>query len=112
MAFMGKILYKAACDETWGEHEVDYLFVAEAEPELVMPVAPNPNEVDSVRWVCIEEMRSMVRAAVNGELRMSPWCLAVSQRFLFDWWEALLEKRALVPLDVMSAAFAVHKVDC
>ena len=48
MTFMTRLHYRADLDETWGEHEVDYLLVCR--PPTNVTINVNPNEVAEARW--------------------------------------------------------------
>nr|AAC32208.1 isopentenyl pyrophosphate:dimethylallyl pyrophosphate isomerase [Haematococcus lacustris] len=67
----------------WGEHEMDYILFIRANVTL----APNPDEVDEVRYVTQEELRQMMQPD-NG-LQWSPWFRIIAARFLERWWADL-----------------------
>ncbi|PNH09793.1 Isopentenyl-diphosphate Delta-isomerase, partial [Tetrabaena socialis] len=89
--FLTRLHYCAADTDThgpnaeWGEHEIDYvLFVR---PSALLELAPNPEEVDAVRYVTLRELRTMM--AADSGLRWSPWFRILADRFLAAWWADL-----------------------
>ena len=56
--------YRAYCNETYGEHEVDQIFFIEN--VAVQPI-PNPAEVSEIAWVDWEELRSRVLFLVSEQ---------------------------------------------
>ncbi len=107
MTFMTRLHYRADLDETWGEHEVDYLIVCRP-PGGTVDVDVNPNEVDQARWFTQDELQSFCRdhAEDHGKITsrtaakksagflepISPWFAAIekSPHLLHKWWGALL----------------------
>lgn len=88
MQYMTRILYEAAVgeDDTWGEHEVDYILLAQADVHLDL----NPNEVSEVRYLKRSELEGLLAAEEKGELMLSPWFRACSVELLPKWWDAIL----------------------
>lgn len=80
----------AAAAAVWGEHEIDYVFVSTKAVDLV----PEPNEVSEVAWVGPDRLRSML----NGDdgVAVTPWCRAIAERFVFEWWPKVGDRAALV----------------
>ncbi|GLC51786.1 hypothetical protein PLESTB_000548100 [Pleodorina starrii] len=77
-------------DAEWGEHEVDYiLFVRPPQP---VTLAPNPDEVDDVRYVDRAQLAAMMDP--GSGLRWSPWFRILAERFLDAWWADLDETLA------------------
>lgn len=78
----------------WGEHEMDYVLVAEVPAGIAL--APNENEVAATRWVTNEELREMFRAA-RAEREdggpeppvVSPWFEAIMDSRGWTWWQQL-----------------------
>lgn len=70
----------ATAEAVWGEHEIDYVFVASKDVDLV----PEANEVSDVSWVGPDRMREMLDGV--GRVPITPWCRAIAERFLFEWW--------------------------
>ena len=106
-AFLGRIYYRAPSDDTWGEHEVDYLFLCKPRGGAMganalgggdasggeVPLRPNPEEVEAVRNVTLDELRELLAEAdacedgdANG-LKISPWFRLIADRLLAPWWE-------------------------
>lgn len=79
-----------AAAAVWGEHEIDYVFVSTKAVDLV----PEPNEVSEVAWVGPDRLRSML----NGDdgVAVTPWCRAIAERFVFEWWPKVDDRAALV----------------
>lgn len=67
-AFADRVEYRADVGSGLIEHEVVDIFVAEAPPGLA--VVPNPDEVDSVRWVDLYELAAEVRRSPEA---FTPW---------------------------------------
>ncbi|GFR45015.1 hypothetical protein Agub_g6325, partial [Astrephomene gubernaculifera] len=89
--FLTRLHYCAADTHThgpnaeWGEHEIDYiLFVRPSQP---VTLAPNPDEVDAVKYVDQRELAAMMDP--SSGLRWSPWFRILAERFLDGWWEDL-----------------------
>jgi isopentenyl-diphosphate delta-isomerase len=70
----------------WGEHEVDYVLLARA-PAARLPLAPNPDEVEDVRWVTRAELAAMMDP--GSGLAWSPWFRIIAARWLPTWWDNL-----------------------
>ncbi|KAJ3346181.1 isopentenyl-diphosphate delta-isomerase idi1 [Entophlyctis luteolus] len=85
LKFLTKIHYLAPSDGIWGEHEVDYIFIAQADVEL----APNPNEVKSVKYVTKEELQELFATADAKGIALTPWFRLIAENFLFKWWAQL-----------------------
>lgn len=91
--FLTRLHYCAADTDTWGpaaewgEHEIDYILFVRHEGQLAL--APNPEEVEGVRYVTLEELRGMM--APSSGLSWSPWFRIIADRFLGAWWADLAE---------------------
>lgn len=57
-----KFEYKAYCNEKYGEHEIDQIFVVDAN---VVTVHPNSEEVAEVAWVSCDELYTKVKFHVE-----------------------------------------------
>jgi len=103
--FMTRIVYKAAVgeDDTWGEHEVDYILVGKGDASTP---GLNPNEVSEVRMLKRGELEGLLQEEVRGEVMLSPWFKLIAQRWLPKWWDALLEGDLLREED----SGAIHKL--
>lgn len=80
----------AAAGAVWGEHEIDYVFVATKAVDL----EPEPNEVSEVAWVGPDRLRAMLNG--DGGVAVTPWCRAIAERFVFEWWPKVDDRAALV----------------
>ena len=98
--FLTRIHYKAPSDGKWGEHEseskicacglhraqltmsipVDYILFIKADVDLEV----NANEVQDVRYVSEEELKTMFR---DDRLKFTPWFKLICETMLFEWWE-------------------------
>ena len=67
-AYSGRVEYRAEVGRDLIEHELVDIFVAEAAPGL--PVAPNPAEVEAVRWVDLYDLKAEV---LRDPDRFTPW---------------------------------------
>ncbi|RKP23055.1 isopentenyl pyrophosphate isomerase, partial [Syncephalis pseudoplumigaleata] len=54
--YITRIHYKAASNDIWGEHEIDYVLILQATVDLNI----NVNEVQSTRYVTREELQTMI----------------------------------------------------
>ncbi|KAJ7532214.1 hypothetical protein O6H91_14G077600 [Diphasiastrum complanatum] len=84
---LGRILYKAASDGKWGEHELDYLVFLKKD----VKAQPNPEEVSDVQYVNREQLKELIRKADAGEdgIKLSPWFRLVVDNFLPHWWNKM-----------------------
>eukprot|EP00200_Dunaliella_tertiolecta_P001513 CAMPEP_0202348268 /NCGR_PEP_ID=MMETSP1126-20121109/6273_1 /ASSEMBLY_ACC=CAM_ASM_000457 /TAXON_ID=3047 /ORGANISM="Dunaliella tertiolecta, Strain CCMP1320" /LENGTH=244 /DNA_ID=CAMNT_0048939935 /DNA_START=147 /DNA_END=881 /DNA_ORIENTATION=+ len=87
--FLTRLHYCAADTHTWGpqaewgEHEVDYVLFIRAPVTL----APNPEEVDGVRYVTPKELQEMMHP--SSGLLWSPWFRIIAEKWLQTWWADL-----------------------
>ncbi len=68
LGHVGQVEYRADVGRGMVEHELVEIFRAEAGPDL--PVRPNPQEVEAVRWVELDELTEEVRREPE---RFTPW---------------------------------------
>lgn len=68
-----KFIYEAKFNETWGEHELDVVFVGNYSGEI----KPDPEEVDSYKWVKIEELLNDVKKNPD---RYTPWFKVILEK--------------------------------
>ena len=66
-------IYEAQFDETWGEHELDHVFVGEYEGE----VKPDPAEVVESKWIKIEDLQ---KDLVNHPDLYTPWFKTILEK--------------------------------
>lgn len=105
--FMNRILYSAPCDDTWGEHEVDYCLVYQHPGTGTandLPMAINRNEVEAVKFVSAEELKSMMQ---DSSLKFTPWFKIICDKFLFTWWDSMIKGENL---DKHRDTATVHKM--
>lgn len=82
MRFLTRIHYLAPSDGRWGEHEIDYILLLRADPQLSV----NPNEVRDHKWVSQDDLRSMF---ASSDLSYTPWFKLICETFLYKWWNNL-----------------------
>lgn len=93
LTFLTRLHYCAA-DESepeagmWGEHELDYVLVTQQDAAS-LHLAPNPQEIEAVRFVDRNELRAMMDP--SSGLRWSPWFRILAKRLLPAWWDSLDE---------------------
>ena len=104
--FLTRLHYCAAdggaAGSPWGEHELDYILAARADGLLL---APNPEEVDAIRWVTQAELAAMM--APETGLAWSPWFRIIARDFLPGWWADL---EATLTTDAHVDAATIHRV--
>ncbi|PWO00701.1 isopentenyl diphosphate isomerase [Tilletiopsis washingtonensis] len=85
--YLTRIHYLAPSDGMWGEHEIDYILF------LTVPVtlAPSENEVCDTKWVTPSELKALMEE-LDPEA-FTPWFKLIAARFLFPWWQQLLDRR-------------------
>lgn len=67
----------------WGEHEMDYILFVKVD----VPLSPNPEEVQDVKYVTASELQAMMRP--DSGLKWSPWFRIIAKNFLYKWWDDL-----------------------
>lgn len=90
--FLSRIHYKARSDETWGEHEIDYILFIQADN---VSVDPNPGEAQAIRYVSISEVQQLVEDAKQGKVLITPWFHLIFDQFLVPWWQQLKDNKPL-----------------
>lgn len=80
--YLTRIHYRAPSNDVWGEHEVDYILIARANPRL----AVNPNEVKATKWVSQEELKAMFQ---DKDLLFTPWFKLICESYIWKWWDRL-----------------------
>jgi len=93
MKFLTRLHYWAADTVThgpsspWGEHEIDYVLFMTVRSKSAITIAPNPEEIDAVKWVNSEELEAMLKDKTN---LFSPWFRLIYYKWLKDtWWKDL-----------------------
>ncbi|MBI4170086.1 MAG: isopentenyl-diphosphate Delta-isomerase [Candidatus Aenigmarchaeota archaeon] len=66
LQFLFKFIYKADYDTTWGEHELDWVFVGYYDG----PIKPNEDEIDDLKFVDIDALKKDMSAHPE---RYTPW---------------------------------------
>jgi len=88
---VSRIHYLAESDETWGEHEVDYILIIQRD----VRVAVNPNEVASTQYVSLPELRALIN---DPDVLLTPWFRLITtgsingdakHGLLDQWWANL-----------------------
>lgn len=80
-----RIHYKARSDETWGEHEIDYILFSQRDVDILH----NPNEVMDFRYVSQQELRELLEEGKEGRVKITPWFGMICESLLFKWWDGL-----------------------
>lgn len=57
LEFLFKFIYKADYDKTWGEHELDHVFVG----RYAGPIHPNPSEIGDLKYVDLGQLKRDVK---------------------------------------------------
>jgi isopentenyl-diphosphate delta-isomerase len=83
--FLTRIHYMAPSDGLWGEHEIDYILFIQKDVD----VTPNPNEVQSYRYVSQSQLRTFLAEAKANGHKITPWFNLIADTFLWSWWEKL-----------------------
>lgn len=97
LRFMTRIHYRAIADgEAFGEHEIDYVLIAQAD----VVVRPNPDEVMWHAYVDRNELRELMLE----DKVVTPWFRYIAAEFLPRWWDALDR------LESVSETSVIHRV--
>ncbi|KAJ2722717.1 isopentenyl-diphosphate delta-isomerase idi1 [Coemansia sp. Benny D115] len=83
--YLTRIHYVAPSDGLWGEHEIDYILFIKADVDLDI----NPNEVKSVKYVSMDEMKEIIDTAEATGTKLTPWFKLIDENFLYKWWAKL-----------------------
>ena len=67
---------------------IDHVLILRPPKDVVLK--PNPNEIESVKWVAPSELKSFFEnAKANGDL-VAPWFELIAKTFLLPkWWDNL-----------------------
>lgn len=87
--FVTRILYKAIFDETWMEHEIDYILLLQSKKNVEYNL--NLNEVKDVKFCSQKEIKEIL----ENEKLVTPWFRLISQDLLFQWWDKLLKNEKI-----------------
>lgn len=88
--FLNRIHYMAPCNDpenTWGEHEIDYILFFKVHKGENLTVKPNVNEVEDFKWVDINAFKKLLNDTENYSF--TPWFKIICENYLFDWWKQL-----------------------
>lgn len=86
--FITKIHYFSEGDGTWGEHEIDYIYIIRKDFTLV----PNPMEIGRIFSVSRADFNSFIK---SSGLPLTPWFELIIKNWLFKWWDNLDNLKAL-----------------
>jgi isopentenyl-diphosphate delta-isomerase len=75
--FLFKFEYEADYDATWGEHELDHVFVGRYDG----PLSLDPDEVDDAKFIDVEELKRDIR---DNPDRYTPWFKMSLERVLLE----------------------------
>eukprot|EP00274_Cyanoptyche_gloeocystis_P004567 CAMPEP_0196653316 /NCGR_PEP_ID=MMETSP1086-20130531/2936_1 /TAXON_ID=77921 /ORGANISM="Cyanoptyche gloeocystis , Strain SAG4.97" /LENGTH=267 /DNA_ID=CAMNT_0041984449 /DNA_START=1 /DNA_END=804 /DNA_ORIENTATION=+ len=98
--FLTRIHYKAETDETWGEHEIDYILFAQRDVDI----SPNKNEVNDVKYVSVAELDELVASTRRGEkaVQLTPWFrMIIENGLLHKYWDLLDNLKSAVEPDTI-----------
>ncbi|KAG0326437.1 isopentenyl-diphosphate delta-isomerase idi1 [Podila humilis] len=92
--FLTRIHYMAPSDETWGEHEIDYILFIRPQQKEFIDMKPSANEVRDVMWVDQKELKKLLEKGVTpgSGIIVTPWFKLICENFLFSWWDRMLEE--------------------
>ncbi|CAD6967257.1 unnamed protein product [Tilletia controversa] len=96
--YLTRIHYLAPSDGLWGEHEIDYILFITAKVTL----DPSPNEVCATKWVTPDELKSLMNDLDPSAF--TPWFKLIASKFLFPWWDQLLNRAKTVSRQVDTLA--------
>ena len=108
-----KMTYRARMDEHWVEEELDHLIIGVGDLE----VDPNPNEVQSTRWVTEDDLNQMLEADSEDAV-IAPWFRLIATEFLPRWWPTIrsgvtsprLRTRGSITLEMRRISFLLGQV--
>ena len=78
-----RILYGAASDTLWGEHEIDYVLFLKKDLTLDL----NPNEVSAVNYVSLDDFKSFLEDLESKHIELTPWFRLIVKDHLIEWWK-------------------------
>merc|ERR1719231_143209 len=81
--FMTKVHYHAASNDDFGEHEIDYVLLVQADVELDNI---NPNEVVETMYIDQAGLKEMLATLEEKGLQFSPWGRIIVETFMDKWW--------------------------
>jgi isopentenyl-diphosphate delta-isomerase len=81
--FMTRVKYHARCTEDFGEHEIDYVLLIQADVELDNV---NPNEIVETMYIDQAGLKEMFATLEEKDLEFSPWGKLICDQFMDKWW--------------------------
>ena len=78
--------YSAKADETWGEHEMDYVLICRKDIDLTNV---NKDEIQKTIFVTQAELKTFVKNSDQNNIQITPWFSFIMDKFLFKWWDNL-----------------------
>ncbi|CAL9734924.1 isopentenyl-diphosphate delta-isomerase [Monosporozyma servazzii] len=90
--FLNRIHYMAPCNDpenTWGEHEIDYILIYKINEGKSITINPNDNEVDDFMWTTKQDFQKMLTDSENYQF--TPWFKIICENYLFKWWDQLAD---------------------
>lgn len=88
LRYITKIHYFSEGDGTWGEHEIDYIFVLHKD----LTIRPNSMEVKRVWSVPKNEFNGFVKSC---EYPLTPWFDVIRKEWLFKIWDNLEDLKSI-----------------
>jgi len=92
---MEKILYKKEGEgnvNSYGEFEVDYVFLAKLEDEV--PFKPVPEEIAEINWIKQKDFPNFVEKVVKEGGYFSPWFLKMFESGkMGKWWDLVVNNQ-------------------
>ncbi|KAJ2852461.1 isopentenyl-diphosphate delta-isomerase idi1 [Coemansia brasiliensis] len=95
--YLTRIHYMAGSDGTWGEHEIDYILFIKADVQ----VNANPNEVQSYKYVSMDELKEIISTADEKGIKLTPWFKLIDTSFLYKWWAQIDDLDKVVDHDTI-----------
>ena len=107
LSFLTRIHYRAADKQgVWGEHEIDYIFLAQAD----VGVQHNPNEIEQIAYMTQDDLKQTVAAADRGECSVTPWSRHIINTWLYGWWDKLQQAGSAAAVAAACADELIHRV--
>jgi len=90
--FITRIHYKVSSDETWGEHEIDYILFIKTKHNPTLNV--NTNEVKDTIYINREDLANFIETKKSEGGFFSPWFSLLTEKhdglgLLDKWWKYL-----------------------
>lgn len=89
LIYLTRMYYQAPYDDTWSEHEIDYILFVKLSS---LNLNPNLNEVESVQSVDQAELLELLLLQEQGAVKFTPWFnMLVKSGWLDRWWKGLAD---------------------